>query len=411
MIFPEKIMFRALGWLITALFLLFPIALGLSNIILILVLILFAATISAAYLKRDAWSWPGIWLMALFGMVLIGTLYTSAPWHWVSVDLSKYVKFVCAVVLILLLVRFPQWQKRAIWAFVAAMLFILASTWLNVWFVLPWSVTKTPGWGLSHHVFGDHITQNVMMSFLVVFALTKVQSRWISQASLFWLLVAVLGGGSITHLSSGRTGVLLLLAGPVSWMLMRWGGKKLWIGLSVLVLVMSGVLASSSVMRERVALGWAEFGNRDVDVMSSIGHRAYNYRTVPKMMAESPIVGHGTGAYHTEICRFLDKPEWCEIFRWHPHNQFLLFGADHGLIGVLLYVALLASLYRVAMRSDHAQGKVLLVSLTSILVVDSMINSPLFSSRESHFFLFMMALLVAMNHKNTCQSTVLKPDY
>ena len=412
LISSEKMMVRPLGWLVTALFLLFPIAMALSNFVLLLVLILFAATISAAYLKRDAWSWPGIWLMALFGVVLMGMLYTPAPWHWVSVDLSKYAKFVCAVVLMLLLVRFPQWQKRALWAFVAAMLFILASTWLNVWFVLPWSVTKTPGWGLSHHVFGDHITQNVMMSFLVVFSLTKVQRPWISRTNLFWLLVAVLGGGSITHLSSGRTGVLLLFAGLVSWMLMRWGGKKLWIGLSVLVLVMSGVLASSSVMRERMALGLAEFGNRDVDVLTtSIGHRLYNYHTVPKMMAESPIIGHGTGAYHTEICRFLDKPEWCDNFRWHPHNQFLLFGANHGLIGVLLYIALLGSLYRVAMRSDHAQGKVLLVSLTSILVVDSMINSPLFSSRESHFFLFMMALLAAINHKNACQSTVLRPDY
>jgi O-antigen ligase len=99
------------------------------------------------------------------------------------------------------------------------------------------------------------------------------------------------------------------------------------------------------------------------------------------------------------VCRFWEKPEWCDTFRWHPHNQFLFFGADHGLIGVLLYAALLLSLYRVAMRSDHAQAKVLLVSLTSILLVDSMINSPLFSSRESHFFLFMMALLVAMNRQ------------
>ncbi len=410
MISPAEMMVRALSGLVPALFLLFPIAMALSNVILLLVLMLFALTLSAAYLKRDVWSWPGIWLMALFGMVLIGTLYTPAPWHWVSVDLSKYAKFGCAVVLMLLLVRFPQWQKRALWAFVAAMLFILASTWLNVWFVLPWSVTKTPGWGLSHHVFGDYITQNVMMSFLIVFALSKVQCPWLGQTSLFWSLVAVLGGFSITHLSSGRTGVLLLLAGLVSWMLMRWEGKKLWIGLSVLVLIVSGVLASSSGMRERMALSWAEFGKRDVDVMSSVGHRAYNYRTVPKMMAESPIMGHGTGAYHTEICRFLDKPEWCEIFRWHPHNQFLLFGASHGLIGVLLYIALLASLYRVAMRSDHAQGKVLLVSFTSILLVDSMINSPLFSSRESHFFLFMMALLVAMNHKIDSQNTVLRQE-
>jgi O-antigen ligase len=387
----------ALGWLVPALFLLFPVAMALSNVVLLLVLIGFAVTFSSVYLKRDAWSWPAIWLMALFGMVLVGMLYTPAPWHWVSVNLGKYAKFAYAVVLMLLLARFPQWQKRALWAFVVAMLFIVASTWLNVWFVLPWSTTKTPGWGLTHHVFGDYITQNVMVSFLVVFALTKVQRPWLSRMSLVWLLVAVLGVISITHLSSGRTGVVLLLAGLVSWMLVHWGGKKLWIGLPVLVLLVAGVLASSSVMRERIALGWTEFAKRDVDVMSSIGHRTYNYRTVPKMMAESPIVGHGTGAYHTEVCRFLEKPEWCDTFRWHPHNQFLFFGADHGLIGVLLYAALLLSLYRVAMRSDHAQAKVLLVSLTSILLVDSMINSPLFSSRESHFFLFMMALLVAMN--------------
>jgi O-antigen ligase len=389
----------ALGWLVPALFLLFPVAMALSNVVLLLVLIGFVATFSRVYLKREAWIWPAIWLAALFGTVLVGMLYTPAPWHWVSVNLGKYAKFVYAIVLMLLLVRFPQWQQRALWAFLAAMLFILASTWLNVWWVLPWSVTKTPGWGVTHHVFGDYITQNVMVSFLVVFALSKVERPWLGRMSLWWLLVAVLGVVSITHLSSGRTGVVLLLAGLVSWMLVRWGGKKLWVGLPLLVLLVAGVLASSSVMRERIALGWTEFAKRDVDVMSSIGHRAYNYRIVPKMIAESPVVGHGTGAYHTEVCRFLDKPEWCNIFRWHPHNQFLFFGADHGLIGVLLYAALLLSLYRLAMRSDQAQPKVLLVSLTSILLVDSMINSPLFSSRESHFFLFMMALLVAMNHR------------
>jgi ABC-type Co2+ transport system permease subunit len=65
-------------------------------------------------------------------------------------------------------------------------------------------------------------------------------------------------------------------------------------------------------------------------------------------------------------------------------------------MGMLLYVALLLSLYRVASRSENAQAKLLLATLTSILVVDSMINTPLYSSRESHFFLYMIALLVAM---------------
>jgi O-antigen ligase len=370
---------------------------GLANVVLLLILIGFAATFHSGYLKREAWTWPSIWLLALFGAVLIGTLYSPAPWNWVAVNLGKYVKFVYAVCLILLFIRHPAWQERALWAFIAAMLFVLASTWLNVWFVLPWSETKVPGWGVSHHVVGDYITQNVMMSFLVVFALSKVDRPWLGRRSIFWLAVTVLGVVSITHLSSGRTGVLLLLSGLFSYMLIRWGGKKLVLGLPVLVLLVVAGMASSSLMRDRIALGIKEFAQRDVDVMSSIGHRAYNYRIVPKLISESPIVGHGTGAYHTEICRFLDKPEWCDIFRWHPHNQFLLFGADHGVVGMLLYVTLLVSLYRLAKLSDQVQGKVLLISLTSILVMDSMINSPLFSSRESHFFLYMMALLISMN--------------
>ncbi len=69
----------ALGWLVPALFLLFPIAMGLSNVVLLLVLIGFAVTFSVDYLKRDVWSWPAVWLLTLFGVVLIGTLYTPAP--------------------------------------------------------------------------------------------------------------------------------------------------------------------------------------------------------------------------------------------------------------------------------------------------------------------------------------------
>ncbi len=53
-----------LGWLVPALFLLFPVAMALSNVVLLLVLIGFAVTFSSVYLKRDAWSWPAIWLMA-----------------------------------------------------------------------------------------------------------------------------------------------------------------------------------------------------------------------------------------------------------------------------------------------------------------------------------------------------------
>lgn len=385
------------AWALPALYLLFPTVMVLSNVMMLLVLLGFAVTVSKNDLAAKNWSWPARWLLAMFAMVLIGIFYTAAPWSWVEVNLGKYAKFVYAIVLMLLLAQQPVLQKRALTAFVVAMLFILISTWLNVWFVLPWSVTKQPGWGVSHHVFGDYITQNVMMSFFVVVALSKIKRPLIESASWMWLLVALLAAVSITHLSNGRTGLLLLFAGLIGFITIRLKRKQVWFALPVMVAVILIALSSSKVLSDRFALGWNEFVNRDADVLTSVGHRAYNYKKTPRLIAESPIVGHGTGAYHVEICRFVDKPEWCNIFNWHPHNQFLLFAADHGLVGLLLYVALLASLYRVACSSNQAQAKVMLIALTNILIADGMFNAPLFSSIESHFFLYMMALLVAMS--------------
>jgi O-antigen ligase len=134
---------------------------------------------------------------------------------------------------------------------------------------------------------------------------------------------------------------------------------------------------------------------------SSIGHRLFNYETALALMLERPWWGHGTGAFHTEICRFVSPELNCGRFNWHPHNQFLFFGVDHGLIGIVLYVGLILSLFKAALDSSKKTPRVLLACLASILLVNSMINSPLWSSIESQFFIFMMGLLVSMawSHK------------
>lgn len=348
---------------------------------------------------------PPVWFMAgLFGLVVLGLLYTPAPWSWASLNLGKYAKLVYALVILLLLLQVPQWQRWALRAYVGAMLFVLASTWLNVWFVLPWSYSKQPGWGLSHHVLFDYIIQNVMMSLFVVYALTQVQWRNWNWRSTAWLLVTALAGLSISHLSVGRTGLLLLVAGLLAWVVYSWGGRRLLIGLPLAVLVGVLLVMSSSLLKSRFELAWQEFGNRHADPLSSIGHRAYNYEKTPQLIAEKPLLGHGTGAFHTEICRFVDKPEWCPIFNWHPHNQFLMFGADHGLVGMLMYAGLILSLFVTAWRSPHQNPRIWLGALAAILLVDSMINTPLFSSSESHFFVYMMALLMAINAGSVTQS-------
>lgn len=334
--------------------------------------------------------------MALYGVILLGSLYTSSATALVLIHLSKYAKFIYAAIIIFLLTGRENLQKIALNAFIAAMIFILVSTWLNVWLLLPWSVTQDTGWGKTHHVFGDYITQNVMMAFFAVIAVHKTFLAGTRRQKVFWGLTAILAMVSISHLSEGRTGLVLLTVGLVAYAFSATRGKWIFVALLGVVLAIALAFTSSSLLRGRFSQAVEEAQRHDVDQLSSIGHRLYNYKITPQLIAEKPLLGHGTGAYHTEICRFTEKPQWCKTFSWHPHNQFLFFGVDHGILGVVLYVLLFFTLYRTALRSPSRDAKVLLCALASILLIDSLINSPFYSSRESQFFAYMIALLVSM---------------
>ena len=396
-----------MGWLIPGLYLTFSTALGLSNVFMLLILIGFVVTLNKGYFAKERWPMPAVWLLGLYAMVLVGMLYTPAPWEWSSLNWGKYTKFVYAIVLMLLLHGRPAWQRRSLLAFEIGMLFILVSTWLNIWFILPWSASKALGWGNSHHVLYDHIVQNVMMGFFVAYALSKLSRSASRVWNACYAVVALLALVSVTHLSTGRTGLIVVAGTLVAFLFARIGVRRALLAVPILLIGLGALLMTSEVMLSRFQQATIELQNVDNDRKSSIGHRAYNYKTTPRLIAEKPLFGHGTGAYHIEICRVLDDPNECQTYRWHSHNQFLFFGADHGLLGVALYIALIFSAARVAWRAQNQPHRLMLFGLLGALVSDSLINSPLFSARESHFFLYLLALLVVMC-RDTHQSTAAK---
>jgi len=393
-----------LFFLFPALYLLFPTVLPLAQVALLLIIL------TGLFSCRGHNYWaifkntPVLWALgALYAVILLGGFFTPASSNWFFLHLGKYAKLIYAIVLILLLTGQNKLQRFAFNAFVVAMVFVLLSTWLNVWFLLPWSVTQDIGWGKTHHVFGDYITQNVMMSFFAVITTQKFFCSQNKAHKIFWGITAGLAIFSISELSQGRTGVVLLAVGLLAYALSATRGKTLLGSLLGMVLVIVLAFGSSNMLQNRFSQAVTEAQRSDVDNMTSIGHRLYNYKITPELIAEKPFLGHGTGAYHTEICRFVGQPEWCPIFSWHPHNQYLFFAADHGLLGVALYLILIFSIYRVAMQSPNLEARLLLCALVSILMVDSLFNSPLFSSRESEFFVYMIALLISM-----CQPPMLR---
>ena len=330
---------------------------------------------------------------ALYVLVCCGVLYTSAPLDDALSHVSKYSKMAVALAFMVLLLD-DRLRLRCFAAFLAGMGGILASVYLGMLVPLPWAVSQQTGWGVDRTVVGDYITQNVMMVFFVLSCLAVAWTRRSRPAQLAWVAVASLAAVSIMHLSRGRTGFLLLLCALAVGAWVLFSGRKRWAAAAAVVLVSTVAGLSSPLLVDKVIKGWGEIRHVDPSTYTSLGHRLYNYETSLKIIREHMWTGTGTGSFETESCARNDRPNGCVLYARHPHNQYLFFFLENGIAGFALYVALLASLLVVAARRSGVD-RFLLVGFTTMLALNSLINSPFFSGRESNFFVLIMVLLLS----------------
>ncbi len=392
----QSFMDQTARWAAVALLLGVPTSIALVNIALLLILI--GWPLSGRF--REKWdivrhhpiTLPSL---LLFALVLVGILYTDAPRSTIGTHLYVYSKFPMMLMLLTLLHE-PRWQNRALVAFAVGSLITLVSTYANVWVEVPWSDSHERGFGVSHNVFNDYIAQGLAMSFFTALAVVyALEARgWRPRAA--WWLVAAFAVFSITHLLQGRTGqavllvmfcLLALVSVPVVWR---------WRSLVLVLLAMALLFASSPLLRERILSGFAEFGQylEGGVVSTSIGARLDMWKNAAEMFLASPLWGHGTGGYRLLSEQIYSEGTQCAVSCVHPHNQFLFFGAEHGLPGVLAYGWLLLCALRAGLALQ-GRYRLLAVAFMAILFVDSFINGPFWVTTERHFFASVMPLLLA----------------
>lgn len=133
--------------------------------------------------------------------------------------------------------------------------------------------------------------------------------------------------------------------------------------------------------------------------MTSVGARIEMTKVSLDLMRERPLIGWGTGAYRKHFCERVSNDEVCATGGYHPHNQFLSFGVQWGLIGILAYLAFLASaIYH--SRPFSRPDKILAYGLISSLIVDSLLHAPLFLVGEAQFYILMLAVVLAKTKLN-----------
>lgn len=117
-------------------------------------------------------------------------------------------------------------------------------------------------------------------------------------------------------------------------------------------------------------------------------------RVTGAMIAERPITGFGIGGWRQE---YPVRAQGLETaFMSTPHNDYLLYGSELGVTGLILLAWIFGALVRQSLRSTSAKGTALLV-VTVALIVSSMFNAML---RDWRFGVPLM-LMIAIAYRDS----------
>lgn len=386
-------------------FLAFPMSVALANVALLLTLLLWLLSLTGAPARaellealRNPLAAPAL---ALFAWVVIAVAWSPADAKGALGFLQKYLKFLLVPMFIALLQHAPT-RRRCWHAFMIALLFTLAITWVSVWVDVPWTRASRFGRVDDHTVFKDHISQGLMMSvFATIAAWIVVTSRnatWRGLAAAAWALAA----GSILFLSEGRTGYLAWVAssGTFALTLAVAHSRRAVLGAVIaLGAVVALAFAVSPVLQERVANAWHDARASRLDtsagaVVTSAGARVEMARFALDASLDAPVFGHGTASYPVLAKQHFTTTEWCSVVCPHPHNQFLFFLVEQGAIGLLLFLWFIAAIVREGWRHD-APRRAFALAFVATLCAASLTHSAFWLSTESHCLILMSALTMA----------------
>jgi len=388
-----RLEFLARVFLIASFFSL-PISTAATNVFMGLTLITW--TLAGGYKTRVnqlSGNWFSYGVVLLFAVICVGGTYSSGSTNEIFFQIHKYAKILFILPAITLLQN-EKWQRYALIAFSGAMLLTLTLSLITVVWPLPFIQSTANGPTTNHFVFKDHIAQNLMMSFFaLLLAVSALFAKDLTKKFVLFSL-AILAAVDILFFVAGRTGFISLALNALVLIFFLSGTKQKISGLLVFFIVAALALQYSDNFRGRVELAVTEFRSQDRKELTSVGQRVEFFKKSVELVKERPVFGFGTGSYAREFCRIADSTEWCEAGRFHPHNQFIAFLVQLGVIGFIAYLIFIAA----AIKSALYQSRPIQIcglGLVATLIADSMTHAPLFLVTEAQFFILgFSALLV-----------------
>ena len=334
-------------------------------------------------------------MLALAGLALT-LVWTEVPLSEGLSSLGKRSKLLMIpALLILLRNRREAWY--AVVAFLVAQLFLLLSSWLLVLHVpVPWATS--PDALSAYSVFSSYLDQSIMSAVLaaVCWHLRKLsKKRWLHFLACTTALLALINVIFVMHGRTGHAVAVTLISLSVMWALPKRWRIAAMVAPFGLVLMLN---LTSVTFHNRLALVVTETTdfNGSANYSTSSGERLNYWHRSLQAIAERPLIGFGVGSWNKEYQR-LDAgrgaPHTLQVR--NPHQEFLLWGVEAGVVGIALLCYLLLAIRHDA-QNLAAPIRHSIESTLVALVVACCFNSSLFDGAIGDFFCVTLGLLLAL---------------
>jgi O-antigen ligase len=125
----------------------------------------------------------------------------------------------------------------------------------------------------------------------------------------------------------------------------------------------------------------------------------------------APVTGHGVGSWTVTIKR-LEGPSADKVFGTNdasnPHQEYLLWGVELGLAGILLLLGVMGAALRDAQCFSRPIKRAT-VSLLAALAVACLFNSALYDALVGDYFCVALGLLMALGLRTNNEAGGLMP--
>lgn len=345
--------------------------------------------------------------LAAFALSLFWTIAPEAD-AWGS--MAKYGKLIVIVLLVKLVSNYREALYAMGW-FVLAQLFLVLSSWaLFLHLPVPWASSNMAA--KEYAVFSSYLDQGIMGAVLAAIC-------WHLRGVVpgrFGRHVAILAAGlalsNVLFVLSGRSGhvvAIAMLSLAIMWQLPK--------RFRVLVVLLPFGLAlalflSSSKVRDRLitAKNEVQAYSTEQKSMTSSGIRLELWHKAINTISEHPFVGLGIGSWSTQYNRLAHAKNPAHVpidGNGNPHQEYLQWGVQLGLPGVVLLLGLFGAVFRDTLSMEPAVARAAQSTLAAWMVA-CLFNSAMYDALIGDFFCVTLGLLLALGaYKQTAAGTKL----